>query len=152
VVVSEVGLVAVEWTDSLASLERYLKRLGRLVKREPSRTAPYLKELREYLNGQRREFTIPIDWNLLRPFQRKALELVYAIPYGEIATYGQIAAEMGRPTASRAVGRANATNPMPLIIPCHRVVGSDGKLHGYGGGKGLPTKAWLLNMEGAVLA
>ncbi|MGE5248996.1 MAG: methylated-DNA--[protein]-cysteine S-methyltransferase, partial [Bacteroidota bacterium] len=80
-----------------------------------------------------------------------ALQLVFAIPYGKTSTYQHIAAELGRPHASRAVGRANATNPMPLVIPCHRVIGTDGKLHGYGGGNGLTTKAWLLQMEGAVL-
>jgi methylated-DNA-[protein]-cysteine S-methyltransferase len=151
-VVSEAGLVAVEWDERLADLERYLSRLARPVHLDPGPLKPYVKELREYLQCQRREFTIPIDWGLLRPFQREALKLVFEIPYGETSTYGAIAAALGRPKAGRAVGRANATNPMPLVIPCHRVVGSDGKLHGYGGGKGLPTKEWLLNMEGAVLA
>ncbi|NJN79318.1 MAG: MGMT family protein [Anaerolineales bacterium] len=79
------------------------------------------------------------------------LKLVYEIPYGELRTYADIAIEMGHPNAYRAVGRANATNPMPLVIPCHRVIGRDGKLHGYGGGEGLRTKEWLLKMEGAVV-
>jgi O-6-methylguanine DNA methyltransferase len=78
--------------------------------------------------------------------------VVYAIPYGEVLTYADIAAQIGHPHASRAVGRANATNPMPLVIPCHRVIGRDGKLHGYGGRGGLQTKEWLLRMEGAVIA
>ena len=64
----------------------------------------------------------------------------------------RIAAQIGHPLAFRAVGRANATNPMPLVIPCHRVIGTDGKLHGYGGGEGLPTKEWLLTLEGARIA
>jgi len=64
----------------------------------------------------------------------------------------KIAAEIHRPRAYRAVGRANATNPMPIVIPCHRLIGVDGKLHGYGGGEGLKTKEWLLKMEGAVIA
>ncbi len=80
------------------------------------------------------------------------MQAVYAIPYGETRTYAEIAAQIGRPKAYRAVGRANATNPMPLVIPCHRVIGTDGKLHGYGGGNGLPTKEWLLKMEGAILS
>jgi O-6-methylguanine DNA methyltransferase len=151
-VVSEVGLVAIEWADAQADLERYLRRLVRPLKKDRAKVRPYAHQLREYLNCRRREFTIPIDWDLLRPFQRSALELVFAIPYGETSTYAQIAAQLGRPKASRAVGRANATNPMPLVIPCHRVIGKDGKLHGYGGGMGLATKEWLLNMEGAVLA
>lgn len=150
-VCSETGLAAVEWAHSRGDLERYLRRLRRPVYPYPLRVAPYAGELREYLNGKRREFTFPIDWDLLRPFQRAALKLIYAIPYGETRTYSDIALELGRPRASRAVGRANATNPMPLVIPCHRLIGSDGKLHGYGGGEGLPTKEWLLQMEGALV-
>jgi methylated-DNA-[protein]-cysteine S-methyltransferase len=108
--------------------------------------------LREYLKGKRRDFTFAIDWSTLKPFQLKTLKAVYAIPYGETQTYADIAIQIGHPNAYRAVGRANATNPMPLVIPCHRVIGKDGKLHGYGGGDGLPTKEWLLKMEGAVMA
>ncbi|WP_345322255.1 methylated-DNA--[protein]-cysteine S-methyltransferase [Candidatus Villigracilis proximus] len=108
----------------------------------------YAKELGEYLKGKRRDFTIAIDWSTLKPFQLKALKAVYAIPYGETRTYADIAMQIGHPNAYRAVGSANATNPMPLVIPCHRVIGADGKLHGYGGGDGLPTKEWLLKMEG----
>lgn len=151
IVVSDLGLVAVEWSHSKPDLDRYLGKLGRPIQAYPAKVAPYAQELREYLTGRRRAFTFSIDWDLLRPFQRNALQLVFSIPYGETATYGEIAAKLGRPRASRAVGRANATNPMPLVIPCHRVIGKDGKLHGYGGGDGLPTKEWLLNMEGAVL-
>jgi methylated-DNA-[protein]-cysteine S-methyltransferase len=151
-VASDLGLVAVEWADSQPELDRLLRRLARPVKADAIRMKPYAEEIRAYLEGQLREFTFAIDWDTLRPFQRSVLEAVYAIPYGETCTYAEIAAQIGRPTASRAVGRANATNPMPLVIPCHRVIGTDGKLHGYGGGQGLPTKAWLLQMEGAVLA
>lgn len=107
-----------------------------------------IKQLSEYLAGQRQDFNIPIDWECLRPFQRKALEATYAIPFGEVRTYGQVAAAIGAPKAPRAVGRAQATNPMPIIIPCHRVIGGDGSLHGYGGKNGLKTKAWLLKLEG----
>ena len=89
-----------------------------------------------------------MDWSALgSDFQRSALRAVAAIPYGETRTYGEIAAQIGRPQAPRAVGRANATNPMPLVIPCHRVIGTDGKLHGYGGRGGLKTKQWLLDLE-----
>lgn len=152
-VISDLGLVAVEWADSQPDLDRILRRLARPVKADAAKVEPYAEEIRAYLEGQRREFTFAIDWDTLRPFQRTVLEAVYAIPYGETSTYAEIAAQIGRaPTASRAVGRANATNPMPLVIPCHRVIGTDGKLHGYGGGQGLPTKEWLLQLEGAVLA
>ena len=75
------------------------------------------------------------------------MQAVFSIPYGETRTYAEIAHQIGHAHAYRAVGRANATNPMPLVIPCHRVIGTDGKLHGYGGGDGLLTKEWLLKME-----
>jgi methylated-DNA-[protein]-cysteine S-methyltransferase len=141
------GLVAVEWADSQPELDDYLFRLKMPVEQNQKMIEPYAKELSEYLKGKRRDFTIAIDWDTLKPFQRKALKAVYAIPYGETQTYADIAAQIGHPNAYRAVGSANATNPMPLVIPCHRVIGKDGKLHGYGGGDGLPTKEWLLKME-----
>ncbi len=149
---SDFGLVAVEWANSQVHFDAYLQKLKRPIQVNTRKSAPYARELREYLSGQRTAFTIPIDWSLFRPFQREALQAVYRIPYGETCTYHDIAIEIGRPNASRAVGRANATNPMPIIIPCHRVIGRDGKLHGYGGGEGLKTKEWLLKMEGAVIA
>lgn len=149
---SDFGLVAVEWADARPGLEAYLARFRRSIQPDERRIRPYARELAEYLEGSQRAFTIPIDWTLFRPFQREALQAIYRIPYGETRTYAEIAAQINRPRACRAVGRANATNPMPLVIPCHRVIGSDGKLHGYGGGEGLKTKEWLLKMEGAVMA
>jgi len=151
--VSEKGLVAVEFDLSRDEFNAYVEeRFKRPVRRSPAHTARAAKQLQEYLRGKRRKFTFPIDWSVLRPFQRSALQATYAIPFGETRTYGELAHQIGHPRSARAVGRAEATNPMPLIIPCHRVVGTDGKLHGYGGGEGLPTKAWLLRLEGAVLA
>src|SRR5512139_50612 len=150
--VSDLGLVAVEWADSQLQLDSYLQRLKRPIQPDAKKIAPYAKELREYLSGKRSAFTIPIDWSPFRPFQREALQAIFRVPYGETCTYYDIAIEIGRPNAARAVGRANATNPMPLVIPCHRVIGRDGRLHGYGGGKGLETKEWLLKLEGAVMA
>jgi len=149
---SDFGLVAVEWADSQPEFDAYLARLKRPVQPDAKKIKPYARELSEYLNGKRTAFTIPIDWTFFTPFQREALQAVYRIPYGETRTYAEIAREINRPNAYRAVGHANAMNPMPLVIPCHRVIGADGKLHGYGGGKGLPTKEWLLKMEGAVMA
>jgi methylated-DNA-[protein]-cysteine S-methyltransferase len=148
---SNLGLVAVEWAASQSALDTFLRRLGRPIQPDISKTTPYAEQLREYLNGHRRAFTFPIDWSIFRPFQRAALQATFAIPYGETCTYKELALRLGRPRAARAIGRAEATNPMPLVIPCHRVIGSDGKLHGYGGGEGLKTKEWLLKMEGAVL-
>jgi methylated-DNA-[protein]-cysteine S-methyltransferase len=149
---SDFGLVAVEWADSQPALDSYLARLERPIVPNERRIKPYAKELAEYISGKRQTFTIPIDWTLFTQFQREALQAVYRIPYGETRTYAEIAKEINRPLAWRAVGAANAMNPMPMVIPCHRVIGMDGKLHGYGGGQGLKTKEWLLQMEGAVMA
>ena len=143
---SDRGLVAVEWADSQPDFDSYL------LHSDPQAVAPYASELQEYFAGGRREFSFPIDWSIFRPFQKEALQRVFRIPYGETRTYMEIAIEMDRPRAYRAVGRANATNPMPIVIPCHRLIGTDGKLHGYGGGEGLKTKEWLLKMEEAVIA
>ena len=149
---SDLGLVAIEWADSQLELDAFLARLKRPLLPNQKKLAPYAKELREYLDGKRTAFTIPIDWTHFTPFQREALQAVFRIPYGEIRTYLDIAREIGRPHAYRAMGAANAMNPMPIVVPCHRVLGTDGKLHGYGGGTGLPTKEWLLKLEGAVMA
>jgi methylated-DNA-[protein]-cysteine S-methyltransferase len=150
--VSDLGLVAVEWADSQSRLDSYLLRFESVIAPNQFKINPYAKELSEYLKGKRREFTFPIDWSSLRPFQQKSLKVVFTIPYGETQTYADVAAQINHPNAYRAVGRANAANPMPLVIPCHRVIGKDGKLHGYGGGDGLPTKEWLLKLEGAGMA
>jgi O-6-methylguanine DNA methyltransferase len=148
--VSERGLAAVEVGGSLAQLQRSLRALGfSILTPDQDRVAPILQQIEAYLTGERREFEMPIDWSVLRPFQEQALRATAAIPYGQTRTYAELARLIGRPRAARAVGRAEATNPMPLVIPCHRVLGSDGKLHGYGAGDGLPTKAWLLELEQA---
>ena len=153
VAVSENGLAAVEWDDDRSAFDAYLtKRMKRPALPDSKRTALTLRQLDEYLRGKRKIFNLPIDWSLLRPFQREVLQITFAIPCGETRAYSDIARQMGRPRAARAVGRAEAMNPMPLIVPCHRVIGADGKLHGYGGGEGLKTKEWLLKMEGAVIA
>ena len=149
---SDYGLAAIEWSQDEADFGIYLtKRFKRPIQTDSDKTASALQQLDEYLRGARKTFDLPIAWSLLRPFQIQVLQIVFAIPYGGTRTYGDIANELGKPKAARAVGRANATNPMPLVIPCHRVIGANGKLTGYGGGEGLPTKEWLLQMEGAVL-
>jgi methylated-DNA-[protein]-cysteine S-methyltransferase len=146
--VSDRGLVAIEQglnrTEFTAWLERRFKRA---VKYAPERVCEAAGQVEAYLSGARREFSLAIDWTPLSPFQQAALRATCAIPRGQTRTYAQIAAQIGRPRAARAVGRAEATNPLPLVIPCHRVVGTDGSLHGYGMGEGLKTKEWLLRME-----
>jgi methylated-DNA-[protein]-cysteine S-methyltransferase len=149
---TDYGLAAVEWAQDEADFSTYLtRRFKRPTEPDSQKIALPHQQLDEYLRGERKAFHLPIDWSHLRPFQIQVLQIVYNIPYGQTRTYGDIAYEIGKPKAARAVGRANATNPMPLIIPCHRVIGSDGKLRGYGGGEGLATKEWLLQLEGAVL-
>ena len=150
--VSDLGLVAIECGLTRAEFEAYLvKRFKRAVELAPQRVRTAAGQLNEYLSGRQRAFTLVIDWTVLRPFQQAVLQATSEIPYGETWTYKQIAERIGRPQAARAVGRAEATNPMPLVLPCHRVIGVDGKLHGYGLGEGVKTKVWLLKMEGAVM-
>ena len=150
--VSDLGLVAIECGLTRAEFEAYLvKRFKRTVELAPERVRTIAGQLNEYLSGRQRLFTLVIDWTVLRPFQQAVLQATCEIPYGETRTYKEIAERIGRPHAARAVGRAEATNPMPLVLPCHRVIGVDGKLHGYGLGDGVKTKAMLLRMEGAVM-
>jgi O-6-methylguanine DNA methyltransferase len=110
-------------------------------------TADYVRELSEYFAGTRREFTFRID---LRgtPFQIACWRELLAIPYGETRTYADIASAVGKPQAFRAVGMANNRNPIAIVVPCHRVIASDGTLCGYGGG--LDVKRKLLELEGAL--
>ncbi len=103
-----------------------------------------LEQLAEYVAGRRRSFTVPLDVQGT-PFQRCVWETVAAIPYGETRSYSAVAQALGQPSAVRAVGAANGANPLPIIIPCHRVIGADGTLVGYGGG--LDVKRWLLAHE-----
>jgi methylated-DNA-[protein]-cysteine S-methyltransferase len=107
------------------------------------------RELTEYFAGARRDFTVPLDPEGT-PFQRAVWTMLSTIPYAATWSYGQLARAIERPAASRAVGAANGRNPLPIIVPCHRVIGSDGAATGYGGG--LPTKRWLLDHEAAVVA
>jgi len=110
--------------------------------------APVIAQLDEYFAGERTAFDVPLD---LRgsEFQRSVWAALLEIPYGETATYGQIADRVGRPGKARAVGRANGSNPVALIVPCHRVIGSDGTLTGYGGG--MERKRLLLDLEAGVI-
>jgi methylated-DNA-[protein]-cysteine S-methyltransferase len=103
-------------------------------------------QLREYFAGQRRAFDVPVAPRGT-PFQRAVWDAMVAIPYGETRTYQELATALGRPAAARAVGRASAGNPIPIVIPCHRLVGRDGSLRGFGGG--LPLKRVLLDLEKA---
>lgn len=106
-------------------------------------------QFREYFAGQRRRFDLPLDPQGT-DFQRKVWKALEAIPYGETRNYREVAEAVGTPRAVRAVGAANGRNPLPIVVPCHRVIGADGKLVGYAGG--LPVKRILLDLESADAA
>lgn len=104
-------------------------------------------QLDEYFAGDRRTFDLPLSPRGT-PFQRDVWRALQRIPYGETISYAALATGIGKPTATRAVGAANGRNPLPIVVPCHRVIGADGSLTGFGGG--LPIKQFLLALEGAV--
>ena len=106
------------------------------------------RELEEYFAGRRTAFSVPLSMHGT-PFQMEAWAALRTIPYGETRSYATLAAQIGRPRACRAVGMANHVNPLPIFVPCHRVVGADGRLTGYAGG--LDVKKYLLKLEGAYV-
>ncbi len=110
-------------------------------------TLPFRVQISEYLKYERKDFSLPIDWKVYTPFQKAVLKETLAIPYGETRSYGQVAAAIGKPKASRAVGQAEKSNHVPLVIPCHRVIGSDGSLTGYGGSENTDLKSRLITFE-----
>ncbi len=107
--------------------------------------------LSAYFGGERIIFDLKLDMTHFTLFQQKVYASVLAIPYGVVRTYGEVAGSIGRPTAARGVGAAMAANPLPVIIPCHRVVGASGTLCGYSAAGGIDSKKWLLKMEGVEL-
>lgn len=117
----------------------------------PDNSSPVLdkarKQLDEYFAGKRKNFQIPVLMEGTQ-FQQSVWDAVNGIPFGKVLSYGEVGHETGRPTAGRAVGGAVGANPVPIIIPCHRVLASDGRITGYSGGNGIETKAWLLDHEG----
>jgi methylated-DNA-[protein]-cysteine S-methyltransferase len=137
-VVSEHGLVALEFLGGKI-------REGWVESAE--KTAPYARQMDEYFSGRRRCFDLPLDLRGTE-FQKRCWQELLNIPYGETRSYADIARAIGNPAAVRAVGLANGQNPIAIIVPCHRVIGSDGSLTGYGGG--LESKRKLLELEGAL--
>ena len=112
------------------------------------KTESVRKQLLQYFDGHRTEFSLPLDLRIGTGFQRKCWNVLTQIPYGETRSYLEVARAAGRPKASRAVGQANHRNPIPIVIPCHRVINADGHLGGYGGG--LDVKEQLLSLERAL--
>ncbi|MFF2654469.1 methylated-DNA--[protein]-cysteine S-methyltransferase [Streptomyces sp. NPDC058045] len=134
-----------------AAVERLGERLGTEPVRDPG-TEPLagaIRQTEEYLAGRRREFELPLDWSLTTGFNRRVLqELSTGVPFGTLVGYGELAARVGQPEAAQAVGAAMGANPLPVVVPCHRVVESGGGMGGFGGG--LETKRRLLALEGVL--
>ncbi len=149
VAVTPRGLVRVAYDDEpeddvLAELARDLS--PRLM-RAPEQTDEARRELEAYFAGARHGFDLPVDWSLIHGFARKVLRATSRVPFGKVTTYGSVAAEAGSPRAARAAGNALGSNPIPIVVPCHRVLHAGGGLGGYSGG--LDRKRYLLALEGS---
>jgi methylated-DNA-[protein]-cysteine S-methyltransferase len=143
------GLVSVSYYPVDAAVESLSERVSPRVLRAPARLDEVRRELDEYFEGRRREFDVPLDWSLTRGFFRKVLRQTARIGYGQVDTYAGVAARAGSPRAVRAAGNALGSNPLPVVVPCHRVLRTGGGLGGYGGG--IERKEFLLRLEGAQL-
>jgi methylated-DNA-[protein]-cysteine S-methyltransferase len=146
---SEQGLLRLAFPEEDADsvLERLAARVSPRIVEAPARLDPIRRELDEYFEGRRREFELALDWTLVGPFGRRVLGATAQIPYGNVLTYTEVATEAGSPRGSRAAGNALGANPIPIVVPCHRVLRGSGALGGYAGG--LERKQFLLELEGA---
>ena len=145
------GLVRIAFRQSeLAFVAELRRRLGTDVVRSAERTASVVHQLRAYFAGERRTFDVRLDLRDVTPFQRRVLMAAAGVPAGNVVSYGEIARRIGQPRGSRAVGQALHRNPVPIVIPCHRIIAAGGKIGGYGGG--LRIKRKLLRLEGALAA
>jgi methylated-DNA-[protein]-cysteine S-methyltransferase len=148
-VVTPRGLVRISYTDHFpvdSSLEEIAARVSPRVLEDPAALDEPRRQLDEYFAGRRREFDLPLDWALVGAFGREVLGRTARIPYGEVETYGDVAREIGRPRAARATGNALGANPLPIVVPCHRVVRAGGVIGHYAGGR--ERKVKLLALEG----
>ena len=151
---TERGLACLSYEDHDGGLDAVLDRLAAKLSprilEAPARLDDVRRELDEYFEHRRTTFDLPIDWSLVSPFGRKVLAATASIPFGEISTYAKVAAEAGNPKASRAAGNALGANPMPIVVPCHRVLHTGGKgIGNYTGG--VHRKEALLRLEGVLL-
>lgn len=137
-----------EATDTV--LDELADRVSPRVLRAPERTDAVRRELEAYFAGERRSFDTPVDWSLVRGFAASVLRATARVPFGQLTTYRDVAGAAGSPRAARAAGNALGSNPIPIVVPCHRVVHADGGLGGYTGG--LDRKRFLLALEGAETA
>jgi methylated-DNA-[protein]-cysteine S-methyltransferase len=145
------GLVRIAYgrmTPTYEVVEELAQRISPRVLEAPSYFDGVRRELEEYFEGRRTSFDLPLDWSLTGGFTQRVLRRTAKIPYGEVSTYQQMAAAAGNERAVRAAGNALGSNPIPIIVPCHRVLRTGGGLGGYGGG--LETKEFLLRLEGAL--
>ncbi len=144
---TERGLLMLSYADETldARLERVAARVSPRILESPARLEGARRELDEYFSGTRRSFAIPIDWSLISGYARAVLEATSEIPYGDAMSYGEVAAAAGNPRGARATGNALGGNPIPIVIPCHRVLRSGGAIGGYTGG--LDRKRYLLALE-----
>jgi methylated-DNA-[protein]-cysteine S-methyltransferase len=144
------GLCRISYdADPDREIERLAGAFGLRVLRSAKPIDAARRELDEYFEGKRHDFDLPLDVALLADFNRRVLRELARVPYGEVVTYGELATRAARPRAARAVGMVMNRNPLPIVLPCHRVIGSNGKLTGYAGG--LERKETLLRLEGAIL-
>lgn len=146
VATTEAGICAISFEGEPA-LDVLCGRLGARILYSEQALADATAQLRDYFGGRRRAFDLAVDLTRLPPFQRTVLTELQQVGYGELATYGSLAERIGKPRAARAVGGALNRNPIPIIVPCHRIVGATGDLVGYAGG--LERKRSLLELEGA---
>lgn len=135
--------------DPEEQLDSLARAFGPRVLRSHAAVARAERQLDEYFAGRRQSFELDVDLRATAPFARTVLEELARVPYGQTTTYGTLAARVGAPRAARAVGTVMNRNPIPIVLPCHRVLGANGSLTGYGGG--LPLKERLLRLEGAML-
>ena len=143
------GLIRLAYIDSEDEdtvLDQLAVKVSPRVLASPRKLDEPRRELDEYFSGARQRFEVPLDWGLARGFGRRVLEATYRIPFGSVSTYKQMATEAGSPRASRAAGNALGANPIPIIVPCHRILHTTGGLGGYTGG--LERKRTLLTIEG----
>ena len=144
-----VGLVRLSFGDDGAAIDDLARRVSPRVLRSPRRLDDVRRQLDEYFEGRRQHFDVPLDWRLSSGFRRQVLNELVRVPYGQTVSYKELAERAGNPKASRAAGTAMATNPIAVIVPCHRCLRTSGDLGGYGGG--LDAKVWLLHLEGSRL-
>lgn len=149
IALNSTGALAATAFGDIVRLRQRLKPICHLISDKPALASVVRNEIDAYFAGERRTFSVPFAAHGT-PFQHRVWNALVAIPFGETRSYGQLAATLGNPGASRAVGRANATNPICLLVPCHRVIGSDGSLTGFAFGEDIKRR--LLAHEGALPA